>query len=441
MSKQAFKVKPYPLESGRPTIFSVTQTFTPKALSTPTMNAHIALNMLGTPVWIVLPTRMEVIFANAAAKELSSGIDLAGLRHGSQSAHAEEHLAAYLPALRAREQVIEIWTVQRDGQATPMSCRLSLLKSDLNTEEILAEGVLSSLPQTIIQPHGDQSGHGFYETLFHAISAPMLLIDTANDGQIVDANLAATQFYGYSREAFCRKYTWDINAAGREIVPIMHEVAKLPGGHKPLNFVHRLADGSLRDVQTYAGPLELEGRRLMLCIIHDVTEQKRLKSELENAASRDHLTGLWNRRHFLHLLENTHLQKRRNDLNYCLMLMDADYFKAINDQYGHDTGDEVLTLLAKTFEARVRETDTVCRWGGEEFIVLLPQTNLGNAASLAEHLRSAIEKTRVAHLPPITISIGVAQHQSGETAENLLKRADAALYRAKNLGRNRVALA
>ena len=82
-----------------------------------------------------------------------------------------------------------------------------------------------------------------------------------------------------------------------------------------------------------------------------------------------------------------------------------------------------------------------CRWGGEEFIVLLPQTNLGNAASLAEHLRSAIEKTRVPHLPPITISIGVAQHQRGETAENLLKRADAALYRAKNLGRNRVALA
>ena len=405
------------------------------------MNAHIALNMLSTPVWIVLPTRMEVIFANAAAKELSSGIDLAGLRHGSQSAHAEEHLAAYLPALRAREQVIEIWTVQRDGQATPMSCRLSLLKSDLNTEEILVEGVLSSLPQTAIQAHGEQGGNGFYETLFHAISAPMLLIDPANDGQIVDANLAATQFYGYSREAFCRKYTWDINAAGREIVPIMHEVAKLPGGHKPLNFVHRLADGSLRDVQTYAGPLELEGRRLMLCIIHDVTEQKRLKSELENAASRDHLTGLWNRRHFLHLLENTHLQKRRNDLNYCLMLMDADYFKAINDQYGHDTGDEVLVLLAKTFEARVRETDTVCRWGGEEFIVLLPQTNLENAASLAEYLRSAIEKTRVAHLPPITISIGVAQHQSGEPAENLLKRADAALYRAKNLGRNRVALA
>ena len=140
-------------------------------------------------------------------------------------------------------------------------------------------------------------------------------------------------------------------------------------------------------------------------------------------------------------VETAHHQKRRNDLNYCLMLMDADYFKAINDQYGHDTGDEVLTLLAKTFEARVRETDTVCRWGGEEFIVLLPQTNLGNAASLAEHLRSAIEKTRVPHLPPITISIGVAQHQSGETAENLLKRADAALYRAKNLGRNRVALA
>lgn len=406
----------------------------------PTIYTHAALNLLSTPIWIVSPTDHEVIFANAAAQELSLAVELTGLRQASHSAHAEEQLVAYLPALRAHEQIVEIWTVQINGQPVPLSCRLILLQAEGNVEQILVEGVLSSLPQTTSPTEVGQGARSFYEKLFHSNSAPMLLIDPAQDGRVVDANLAAMQFYGYSREAFCLKHTWEINVLGREVLPIMNEVAKLPGGHKPLNFVHRLADGSLRDVQTYAGPMAFEGKRLMLCIIHDVTEQKRLKNELEQAASHDHLTGLWNRRQFLHMLASARAQKRRYDLDYSLMLVDVDHFKAVNDQHGHGAGDEVLLLLSRAFEARVRETDSVCRWGGEEFIVLLPQTDLECAARLAECLRTTIEQIRVPHLPPITVSIGVAQNQDNETTESLLKRADAALYRAKESGRNRVVL-
>ena len=84
------------------------------------------------------------------------------------------------------------------------------------------------------------------------------------------------------------KYTWEINALGRQVLSIMSEVAKLPGGHRPLNFLHRLADDSLRNVQTYASPLEMEGKRLMLCVVHDVTEQKRQKmnSNMQHCATR-----------------------------------------------------------------------------------------------------------------------------------------------------------
>jgi len=205
-----------------------------------------------------------------------------------------------------------------------------------------------------------------------------------------------------------------------------------------LNFVHCLANGSLRDVQTYASPLEMDGKRLMLCVVHDVTEQKRLKNELEFAASRDPLTGLWNRRHFLDLLDKARQQKRRNDVDYSLLILDADHFKNINDQFGHDKGDEVLVLLARTLENRVRETDSVCRWGGEEFIILLPQTDISNAAHLAECLRAFVAEIQIPALPHITVSIGVAQHQQEETTESLLKRADAALYTAKASGRNKV---
>lgn len=86
---------------------------------------------------------------------------------------------------------------------------------------------------------------------------------------------------------------------GRRVMPIMHEISHLPGGHKPLNFVHKLADGSTRHVQTYAGPIEIYGDKLMLCIVHDITEQKRLEEQLEHAAHHDAMTGLLNRRQFL----------------------------------------------------------------------------------------------------------------------------------------------
>ena len=397
-----------------------------------------ALDFLTAPVWVVVSAKNEIVFANKAAERLSVASDLHELRHGSHSAHSEEHLAAYLPALRAGEPIIEIWTLQRNGQAVPLSCQLSLLDQNPQSERIVVEGILSSLPSSPVSQIYDLAEHGLYDQLFHANGAPMLLIDPAADGLIVDANLAACRFYGHTRDGFCRKHTWEINALGRQVLPIMSEVAKLPGGHRPLNFIHRLADGSLRDVQTYASPLQMDGKRLMLCVVHDVTEQKRLKNELEYAASRDPLTGLWNRRHFLDLLNKACQQKRRNDMDYSLLILDADHFKSINDQFGHDKGDEVLVLLARTLENRVRDTDAVCRWGGEEFIILLPQTDIANAAQLAECLRVSVTKMQIPALPRITVSIGVAQNQPEETTESLLKRADAALYQAKDSGRNSV---
>lgn len=266
----------------------------------------------------------------------------------------------------------------------------------------------------------------------------MLLIDPAKEGLIVDANLAASRFYGYAREAMCQKHTWEINVMGRDILPVMHEIARLPGGHKPLNFIHKLADGNLRHVQTYAGPVELDGVRLMLCIIHDITEQKRLEQELEYAALRDTLTGLGNRRQFLQLVERAYARKQYFEQDFSLMLVDADHFKAINDMHGHHKGDEVLISLARALESGIRDSDTVFRWGGEEFVILLPLTNLQGALYVAESLREAVQKLSQRNLPQLTVSIGVAQHQADEDSDSLFKRMDEALYRAKTSGRNKV---
>lgn len=400
-----------------------------------------SLDILSTPIWIVTPGTQEIVLANRAAREISGSAGIEQMRHGALSAQAHSRLEACLPALAAKEQVVEIWTVRVDGEERPLSCRLSLLETNSRGCLLVVEG--QGLPAPLAHGRGRQAAGdaGFYEQLFRTSSAPMLLIDPAREGRIVDANLAAFRFYGYTSDEMRRMHTWEINQMGRDVLPVMYEVAKLPGGHKPLNFLHRLADGSTRHVQTYAGPVERDGKRLMLCTVHDITEQKRLEQQLEQAALRDPLTGLWNRRQFLQLVDRAQSQFQRYGCVFSLLLVDADHFKTVNDRYGHHAGDDLLILLADTLESRARECDSVCRWGGEEFVVLLPQTHLEGALHLAESIRATVEGVSRSGLPPVTVSIGVAQIGAGEDPASLFRRADAALYEAKTAGRNRVKVA
>lgn len=410
------------------------------------MALYEILNALSTPVWIVAPATEEALFANRVALALADGLAISQMRHGSLSARAQSRLGDYTPQVLSKEQVVEIWTFRRQQEWVPLSCRLTLLSMGQHAGAILVEALAPG--DTMLRHWPEQHAaalpvpqtqvRSFYEMLFRTNSAPMLLIDPASDGRIVDANEAATRFYGYSREVFAAKHTWEINTIGRDILPVMHEVAKLPGGHRPLNFVHRMADGSLRNVQTYAGPIVLDGRRLMLCVIHDITEQERLKQELQQAALRDPLTGLWNRRHLLQQLEQAQAGKRAHDLDFSLLLLDVDHFKDINDRYGHIAGDEVLVALAYALQLRLRDGDTLCRWGGEEFVVLLPQTRLDRALQLAESLRATVEQLQRPALPAVTVSIGVVQHLRGESMDELIVRVDAALYQVKSAGRNAV---
>lgn len=409
------------------------------------MPVYEALNALSTPVWIVSPQTGEALFANQAATVLAKGRSVSELRLGSLSARPQVRLADYTPPMLAREQVVEIWTFQRHGQAVSLPCRLTLLSMGEHAGAILVEALASGdamlhgwPPEEpcLSSPRQDSEVRGFYEILFRTNSAPMLLIDPQADGRILDANEAATRFYGYPRDVFAGKHTWEINEAGRSILPVMQAVASLPGGHKPLNFVHRLADGSLRNVQTYAGPVVLDGRRLMLCVVHDITEQEQLKRELEQAALRDPLTGLWNRRHMMAQLEQALAGKRAHDNAFCLILLDVDHFKLVNDSYGHQAGDRLLVALAHTLTSRLRESDTLCRWGGEEFLLLLPSTRQDSALQLADTLRQTVAAMAHDDLPGITISQGVVQHQPGESLHSLVSRVDTALYQAKNAGRN-----
>jgi diguanylate cyclase len=164
-------------------------------------------------------------------------------------------------------------------------------------------------------------------------------------------------------------------------------------------------------------------------------------NKLEETASFDFLTKLYNRRKFNSFLEYE-ISKTNRYTNQCLslLLVDIDYFKNVNDVYGHLVGDNILQEISKILTICSRDTDIVARWGGEEFIIMLPQTDIEQAYFVAEKLRVTIEKHKFDEVQHITCSIGVGQFHRNEHKDTLFKRVDSALYKAKENGRNRAEL-
>jgi diguanylate cyclase (GGDEF)-like protein len=167
-------------------------------------------------------------------------------------------------------------------------------------------------------------------------------------------------------------------------------------------------------------------------------EIRRQNQELEQLATKDPLTGCLNRRAFLERLQTEFQLSRRHHHDLACIMLDIDHFKAINDSHGHSAGDEVLRTLAETLRSTLRVTDAVCRYGGEEFCILLPSTDIEKATVVAEYARRRIAEKKVQDIQ-VTASFGVAAFTAETTdSQQLLDQADQALYLAKDRGRNRV---
>jgi diguanylate cyclase (GGDEF)-like protein len=173
-------------------------------------------------------------------------------------------------------------------------------------------------------------------------------------------------------------------------------------------------------------------------LLKEIVIRKKVEEELQQLAITDPLTGIYNRRMFHQLLEGEIERDRRYRSGLGLILCDLDHFKIINDNFGHDVGDKVLQVFAANTRKHLRDSDILARWGGEEFIILIPQTNLEKTLVIAEKLQS---ETEIITLPPVgcfTCSFGVTFFCDDDTVESFIKRADDALYLAKRNGRNRV---
>lgn len=164
-----------------------------------------------------------------------------------------------------------------------------------------------------------------------------------------------------------------------------------------------------------------------------------LMAEQERLAAIDMLTGLRNRRSFQHQMAVEVARSHRYGCALGLLLLDVDHFKQINDTHGHAGGDRVLSLLGALLREQLRTPDIPARWGGEEFVIALPNTDLAGSEVVAERLRVAVAKAGIEHAGksiPVTISVGVSVAHKGETLESLTERTDQAMYAAKLKGRN-----
>lgn len=168
-----------------------------------------------------------------------------------------------------------------------------------------------------------------------------------------------------------------------------------------------------------------------------------LNKALKTASTQDPLTGLPNRRLILERLNGEVALVERRDTPFSLALVDVDHFKRINDAFGHDTGDRALIAIAHALTTGLRAYDVCARWGGEEFLILLPETPGPAAVAIAERLRVLVDTLHDPQLPEgieFSVSIGIAQHRADSPLADTIKRADLALYEAKDKGRNRIVL-
>ena len=177
---------------------------------------------------------------------------------------------------------------------------------------------------------------------------------------------------------------------------------------------------------------------ILLIVLLWMKKLRALNRKLEKLSITDRLTGLFNRLKLDEVLESEVARAPRSGQPFSVILIDIDHFKAVNDQHGHQTGDQILIDLAEILRSGTRATDFVGRWGGEEFLIVCPYTDAASACQLAENLRQTIQDHRFPVVAQKTASFGVASFRQDDTVREIVSRADTALYAAKAAGRNRV---
>ncbi|MQX37403.1 PAS domain-containing protein [Roseospira navarrensis] len=353
-----------------------------------------------------------------------------------------------MAVLRPADRQAEADTDLRDMQAG----RVEILTHPLATsagrpvqaETRIARGTWNGAP-VLFTASRDLSALALSEEKFKKAftnNATLMAITDPETGRFVEANEALLHVIGQRREAVIGRTSVELGLFPTQTIRnAMTREAARPGAQGPVEFRFTRPDGR-PFIGEMTGHLITSGETpYMLTMVTDVTRQRELMAELEHRATHDGLTGLRNRQQGNRDLDQEAARAERMGTPLALVMIDVDHFKTVNDTLGHPGGDQVLREVSRRLKDRLREIDRLARWGGEEFVAILPGTDAAGALHLAETLRAAMAEATLDGIAPVTISLGVAVHRPGQSVAEWVTRADAALYAAKAAGRNCVRMA
>ena len=283
------------------------------------------------------------------------------------------------------------------------------------------------------------------------VSQSLVGIITIEDDRFTYSNARFNEMFGYSEDEVRRLGPLDLAVESDRPLIVEQLRTRLSGETASVHYMFRgvRKDGAVRDIECYGNGMDINGRRVLMSLVMDVTERTSaeravtvLQGKLRDQSTHDALTGLYNRRYLDEYLERELELFERTGRTLSVIMGDLDHFKVVNDRFGHLAGDEALRVFGQLMKAHARSDDVYCRYGGEEFLLVLPGVSERRAAERAEQLRAAMADTPVNYngeVVAITVSFGVASFPGdARTADELVAAADRALYAAKAAGRNRV---
>ncbi len=283
------------------------------------------------------------------------------------------------------------------------------------------------------------------------VNQSLIGIIIVEDGKLSYTNAKFTEIFGYSDEESRALGLLDLVIESDRPLVAEKIRMRLSGEADQVAYAFRglRKDGKVVDIESYGSVMHTSGKLLLVSLIMDITERTRAEREvqtlqemLREQSTHDALTGLYNRRYLDETLGRELISAERHGHPVSVIMGDLDHFKTVNDRYGHLAGDEVLRVFGDLMKQHARGSDIYCRYGGEEFLLVLPQMAEDDAVERAEQLRSAMAAAPVlfgASPIMVTASFGVATFpRDGRTGDELIAAADSALYAAKAAGRNRV---
>jgi len=354
----------------------------------------------------------------------------------SSDEKAQEMIAT---AMREGKNFFE-WEHQRlDG--SPFPADVLLTRMDVGGEVFL-QATVRDITERKRAEQALSESEALLRTIFDSVQDGILLAEVQSQ-KFIMVNDSICRMLGYSRDELLELGVEDIHPE-KDVGNVVLQMARLAKNEISLapNLPVKRKDGTVFHADINGTTIQVKGISFLVGVFRDITERQRAE-QAEELASRDGLTNLYNHRRFYSFLKDEIIRTQRFNRPVSLLMLDIDHFKRVNDTYGHQAGDAIIKGLSDLQVQQARTVDRVCRYGGEEFMVILPETDATMAMQIAERLRATVERQPFdiggGMMVRITVSIGVATYpQQANALEEFVKAADLALYAAKEGGRNRV---